>query len=122
MADMAAGANDELGCQVRAVLLAKTGRVHEAMALFDALPGRLRGYHPAAIVLSTAEEMIEQCNLAYTMALIGRLAEDYPEHLLVRGLTLRCHLFAGQFSGRASSLACRNRDPNLRPGLPALSE
>jgi hypothetical protein len=44
------------------------------MALFDTLPGRAENYHPAGIVLTTAQEMIEQCHAARTLALSRRQA------------------------------------------------
>jgi tetratricopeptide (TPR) repeat protein len=99
-----AKADDELYRRVLGVLHAKAGRVDEAIAIFDTLPGRLPRYHPAAVVLSAAQEMMEQCDPAHTMALVTRLAEDYPAHLLIRSLQLRCHLYAGRFD-RARELA-----------------
>jgi hypothetical protein len=104
LAGISADANEELYRQVLGILHAKAGRVDEAFALFDTLPGRVHGYHPAAIVLSTAQEMMEQCNIAHTLAVVEKLSESYPAHVLVRSLRLRCHLFAGQF-GKARELA-----------------
>lgn len=98
LAGIPADVDQELYCQVLGVLHAKAGRVDEAFALFDALPGRLHGYHPAAVVLSTAQEMMEQCDIADTLAVAERLSESYPAHVLVRSLRLRCDLFAGHFA------------------------
>jgi hypothetical protein len=90
--------------RVLGVLHAKAGRTDEAFAVFETLPGRQRGYHPAPIVLSTAWDMMEQCDLAHVSALIKKLAEHYPQHVLVRSLDLRCQLFAGN-SEKARRLA-----------------
>ena len=92
----AARAADERYRRVEGVLHAKEGRTDEAMAIFETLPGRLETYYPATAVLAAAQEMVAQCPLAYTTALLDRLAETYPAHLLVRGLRLRCHLYAGE--------------------------
>jgi hypothetical protein len=101
---VASADSDEKFCrQTRAVLHAKAGHIDEAFEIFDSLPGRT-DHHPAPIVLSTAQEMMEQCDLAQTMALVQRLAETYPEHVLIRSLNLRCHVHAGHFD-RAQELA-----------------
>jgi hypothetical protein len=96
--------DEDLHRQVLAVLHAKAGRLDEAFALFDELPGRAPGYHPAAVVLSTAQEMMEQCDIAHTLAVAERLSESFPAHVLVRSLRLRGHLFSGQFD-KARELA-----------------
>jgi hypothetical protein len=88
-------ADDELYRQITAVLHAKTGLAHEAVALFDTLPGRVKRYYPAPVVSATACEMMDQCNIAHTAAFVAKLAEDYPSNLHIRSLNLRCHLFSG---------------------------
>jgi hypothetical protein len=95
---------DERCRQVVGILYAKAGRTDEAMAIFDTLPGRLDGYHPAMAVLTVAQEMISQCDPARSMTLLQRLAEKYPAHLLIRSLVLRCHLYSGDL-GKARELA-----------------
>lgn len=104
LSEVTAQTDDTLYREVRGVLHAKAGQADQAMALFDTLPGRAENYHPAGIVLTTAQEMIEQCHAARTLALVVKLAEAYPEHLLVRSLNLQCHLLAGDFD-RARELA-----------------
>jgi tetratricopeptide (TPR) repeat protein len=95
---------DERYRRILGVLYAKTGDADEAMAIFDTLPGRLDGYYPAAAVLTAAQEMIAQCDIAHSLALVERLHAKYPAHLLIRGLLLRCHLYAGAFD-KARGLA-----------------
>jgi hypothetical protein len=95
--DIPSDVDGELYRQVLAILDAKTGRVDQAIALFDTLPGRVPPYHPAPIVLTTAQEMIEHCKVPHTLALTAQLDKDYPGHLLIRSLRLRCHLLAGEF-------------------------
>jgi hypothetical protein len=104
LSEVSAQTSDTLYREVRGVLHAKAGQADQAMALFDTLPGRAENYHPAGIVLTTAQEMIEQCHAARTLALVVKLAEAYPEHLLVRSLNLQCHLLAGDFD-KARELA-----------------
>jgi hypothetical protein len=104
LAGIPADSDDELYRQVLGVLHAKAGRVDEAFGLFDALSGRIPGHHPAAIVLPTAQEMMDQCRVAHTAAFLDKLIEDYPGHLLIRGLSLRCHLLSGDFE-KARELA-----------------
>ncbi len=88
-------ADENLYRQVCGVLHAKAGRIEEAMALFEALPDTREGSYPAAIAISTAYEMLEQCDLGRATAFVARLAEAYPDHLVIRGFKLRCQLFAG---------------------------
>jgi hypothetical protein len=78
-----------------AVILAKTGRADEALALFDRLPGAVPGQHPAPLAIATAEQMVEQCAIGDAEALLAPLAQRYPSHLLIRALQLRCALYAG---------------------------
>ncbi|MGH6994980.1 MAG: hypothetical protein ACREES_04735, partial [Stellaceae bacterium] len=82
--------------QVAGVLDAKEGRVGEAIAIFDTLSGRRDPLYPDPIVLTAAYEMLSQCDPAWTLPLLHRLRERYPAHLLLRALTLRCHLYAGE--------------------------
>jgi hypothetical protein len=98
------GANEQLHRQVSGVLAAKGGRLDEAFGLFDTLPGHAPPDHPAAIVLPTLQEMIEQCDLAHATAVAERLAETYPAHVLIRSLNLRCQLLAGEWR-KARALA-----------------
>jgi len=95
---------DDLYLQVFGILCAKDGRTDEAMAVFDTLPGKLEGYHPAPAVLTAAQEMISQCDPAYTTKLMGKLSEKFPAHALIRGLNLRCHLYSGDLE-KARELA-----------------
>lgn len=95
---------DERYRQVFGILCAKEGRTDEAMAVFDTLSGQAEGYHPAPPVLTAAQEMISQCDLAYTTRLVGKLSEKYPDHPLIRGLHLRCHLYSGDLE-KARELA-----------------
>lgn len=78
------------------VLLAKRGAIDEALAIFETLSGRKAGAHPDPLVLTAAQEMISDCAVADTKKLMLRLAEQYPAHILVRGLLLRCHLYDGE--------------------------
>ncbi len=80
--------------RIRGVLYAKQGQTERAMDIFDALPGRT-AFHPAPIVLTTAQEMLEQCTTAQMEPLLARLAQEYPAHLHIRGLYLRFALLAG---------------------------
>jgi Glycosyl transferase family 2 len=89
-----ADATDELGRTVMGVLHAKTGQTDEAFKIFDTLPGG-NNYHPAPIVLDVAQEILEQCEIACAMPFLQRLASNYPGHLLIRSLEMRCHLYAG---------------------------
>jgi hypothetical protein len=86
--------DDEMHRQASAVLHAKAGRAAQAVALFDTLPGRAEGYHPANIAFTTAWEMMEQCHIRHTAAFIAKLVEDYPSNLHFRALNVRCHAFA----------------------------
>ena len=104
LAGIPADVDEERHRQIRAVLNAKNGRVDEAFALFDTLAGQVSGYHPATAVLPTVQEMMEQCDLAYTLAAMERLSRSYPAHVLVRSLRLRCCVFAGHFA-KARELA-----------------
>lgn len=88
--------NDEDCRRVAGVLHAKAGRVNEAMAAFDTLSGRRDPYYPDPIVPTAVQEMLSQCDPAQTLPLLHRLRERYPTHLLIRALTLRCHLYAGE--------------------------
>ena len=97
LADMSATVDDDLHRSVLAVLAAKQGRIAEALSIFDTLPGTAPGFHPAAIVLPTAREMVEQCNLAHATVFANALSQRYPDHLVVRSLLVRCNLLAGDF-------------------------
>jgi glycosyltransferase involved in cell wall biosynthesis len=88
--------DDALYHQVTAVLHAKNGRIEEAMAAFDALPGGAAGYHPAPIAFATLWEMLDQCALDHALALASGFAESYPSNLQIRSLHLRCALYAGR--------------------------
>jgi Glycosyl transferase family 2 len=87
--------NDKAYRRLRGVLCAKAGQAKEAVAIFDSLPERVAGAHPAPIVLSTAYEMLEQCTLTQIEDFIQMLAADYPEHLVVRSFNLRLALLRG---------------------------
>jgi len=97
LAGLPTDSESELSRQVRGVLNAKAGRAEQAMAIFDALPGRLPGFHPAPIVLPTANEMLEQCTLQQMKPFLTLLAQEYPAHLLVRSFSLRYHLLSGDW-------------------------
>ena len=117
LSEVSAQTSDTLYREVRGVLHAKAGQADQAMALFDTLPGRAENYHPAGIVLTTAQEMIEQCHAARTLALVVKLAEAYPEHLLVRSLNLQCHLLAGDFDKARELAQVPDFGPQARVGL-----
>jgi hypothetical protein len=102
--DASVAADDEHYRQACAVVYATSGRADEAMALFDILPGGLDRHRLPPTALLTAQNMIGRCSVAHTKALVARLAERQPTHLLVRSLGLRCHLFAGDME-RARMLA-----------------
>lgn len=90
--------------ETMAVLRAKQGRIDEAFALFDTLPGGLEGIHPAPIVLPTAIEMLSQSDFRYAAAMVRELRERYPDHLYVRSLSVKCHIYEGNIE-RARELA-----------------
>jgi len=81
--------------RARGVLLAKQGEIDAALAMFETLSGRKDGFHPDQLVLTAAQEMILDTAVADTKKLMLRLAGQYPAHLLVRALLLRCHLYDG---------------------------
>ena len=89
---------DELCRELHGVLAAKAGKVEQALAIFDALPGRVAGSHPAPIVLSTGYEMLEQCTAEQMRGIFAALAEQYPAHLLIRSFYLRYQLLLGEFA------------------------
>ena len=90
--------------EICGVLHAKAGRVEEAFAVFDTLPGSLDGYRPAKAILATALEMMDQRRLAPVTGFVAKMAERYPSDLITRALNLRCHVLAGD-SIRARQLA-----------------
>lgn len=96
-ADMAVEADDDSSRSLRGILRAISGHPDDALACFDTLAGGPGGHRSASIALSTAQSLIEYYDLAHTVALVARLTERYPAHLLVRSLDLRCHLFTGDF-------------------------
>jgi Glycosyl transferase family 2 len=94
LAGVRPGLDDHLCHQLRGVLCAKLGQAAQAMAIFNALPGRSR-FGPAPIVLSTVQEMLEWCVPAQLEPLLERLVEAYPEHVLIRSFSLRFHALLG---------------------------
>lgn len=86
---------DPLFHETRAILDAKAGRLEEAMAQFDRLPGKVDGYHPAPIVFRVVEEMFAQCRASHVSGLTERLHELFPDHLVIRGMLLRSRFWNG---------------------------
>jgi len=81
--------------ETKAVLLAKQGLIEEAISLFDTLPDGQEEYHPASVVLPTANEMLNHGDFRHAVALIEKLHTRYPSHLVVRSLRVKCHIFDG---------------------------
>jgi hypothetical protein len=96
LSTISAGADEKLYRHVRGVLDAKAGRIAETWAFFEMLPEGSADYPPPP-VLTIVHEMIDQSEIAGTLAVVERLAAVYPAHLLIRALRLRCHLYAGNF-------------------------
>lgn len=92
----AAARLDEPYVETLGVLRAKQGLTEEALACFDRLPGGVKAYHPAAIVLPTAEDMIQDSPIASSLPFMSRLHELYPDHMLIRSLLVRCLAYDGR--------------------------
>lgn len=101
---MPSDTDGELFRQVNAVLSAKAGDADQTLALFDTMPGGAKGYHPATIVFTTVWEMMDQCHITKTAAVVAKLVEKYPLNLHLQSLNLRCYVFSGNF-GKARELA-----------------
>lgn len=79
------------------VLLAKQGRIEDALAVFDQLEGHRPGVYPAPVVFPTATEMLSQCELETVLPFVSELARRFPSHPLAQALNIRAVLFSGDF-------------------------